>query len=395
MTVVELAERVGVELAFVDRLAELGIIVPKEGGFAGSDLRRAQLAAACDEAGLSVEGIATALEQETISLLVLDQPYYERWGSQSAETYRQVADRLGVDVDLLCDVEVANGFPRPDPDEHPRTDVLDTFTVVAVAAQQIPRDALIRLMSVYGTSLRRIASAETQLWHEHVDVPAQRAGATEKEVLEAGIGFGSVVMPLIDAAVLSIYRRMQERTWMADLVEHVELGLEQAGVHERLERPSAMVFMDVSGYTALTEEHGDEAAADLVGSLNGLVLPTAAHYGGQAVKFLGDGVMFHFREPGDGVLASLDMVERTGPAGLPPAHVGMHAGPVVRRDGDYYGRTVNWASRISGRAGPHEVLVTGEVVESARDTPVRFEAVGATELKGIASPVELFRAERS
>jgi len=395
MSANDLADRVGVDPSFVERLVRLGIVEPRDEGFTASDLRRAQLVAACDEAGLSIEGIATALERETISLLVLDQPYYERWDSRSGETYRQAAARLGVDIDLLCDVEVANGFPRPDPDDRPQTDVLDTLTVVAVAAQQIPRDALLRLMSVYGSSLRRIAAAETQIWHEYVDVPIQRTGVSEKEVLEAGVGFGSLVMPLIDAAVLSIYRRMQGRAWMADLVEHVELGLEQAGVHERLERPPAMAFMDVSGYTALTEEHGDEAAADLVGSLNDLVLRTATHHGGQAVKFLGDGVMFHFAEPGEGVLASLEMVERTGPAGLPPGHVGMHAGPVVTRDGDYYGRTVNWASRISGHAGPHEVLVTSEVVESARDVPVRFEAIGATDLKGIASPVELFRAERS
>jgi class 3 adenylate cyclase len=187
---------------------------------------------------------------------------------------------------------------------------------------------------------------------------------------------------------------MQERAWMADLVEHIELGLEQAGVRERLTRPPAMAFMDVSGYTTLTEERGDEAAADLVGALNDLVLRTTSQHGGQAVKFLGDGVMFHFSEPGAGVLASLELVEATAPAGLPPAHVGMHAGPVVTRDGDYYGRTVNWASRISGRAGPGEVLVTEHVVEHAVAADVRFDPVGPTDLKGIAEPVELFRASR-
>ena len=318
MSTQELADRTGVELDFIAKLTELGLIGSGEAGFAPADLRRAQLAAACDAAGLPAEGMATALERGTISFLELEQPYYERWGTRAPETYRQVAARLGVDVGFLCDVEVAHGFPRPDPESHPRVDELDTFTVAAVAAQQFPRDALLRLMSVYGSSLRRIASAETQMWHEYVDVPAQRAGASEKDVLEAGIGFGSVVMPLIDAAVLSIYRRMQEGAWMADLVEHIELGLEQAGVHERLERPPAMAFMDMTGYTAITEERGDEAAADLVGSLNDLVLKTATHHGGQPVKFLGDGVMFHFPEPGEGVLASLEVVERSAPVGLPP-----------------------------------------------------------------------------
>jgi class 3 adenylate cyclase len=70
----------------------------------------------------------------------------------------------------------------------------------------------------------------------------------------------------------------------------------------------------------------------------------------------------------------------------------VHAGPVVQRDGDYYGRTVNWASRISGKAGPREVLVTADVVEHATGVPVRFDRVGPTELKGIARPVDLYRA---
>ena len=96
----------------------------------------------------------------------------------------------------------------------------------------------------------------------------------------------------------------------------------------------------------MTEERGDEAAAELAARLTPLVQRTAERHGGKVVKWLGDGVMFHFREPTGGVVAALEMIGAIAAAGLPPAHVGLHTGPVVFQGGDYFGRTVNLAARI-------------------------------------------------
>ena len=85
------------------------------------------------------------------------------------------------------------------------------------------------------------------------------------------------------------------------------------------------------------------------------------------MKWLGDGVMFHFREPAAAVLAAVAMVAVVGSQGLPPAHVGIHAGPVVFQEGDYFGRTVNLAARIAEYARPGEVLVSQEVVDAATE----------------------------
>ena len=79
---------------------------------------------------------------------------------------------------------------------------------------------------------------------------------------------------------------------------------------------------------------------------------------------------------------------------LPPAHVGLHAGPVVFQDGDYYGSTVNLASRIADYARPGEVLVSRAVVDATSDRQVEFTALGEIELKGAAGPMELFAARR-
>jgi len=82
----------------------------------------------------------------------------------------------------------------------------------------------------------------------------------------------------------------------------------------------------------LTEERGDEAAADLAGRLGRLVRHSSARNGGKPVKWLGDGVMFHFPDPGAGVVAALEMVRSIESAGLPPAHVGLDAGPVLYQE---------------------------------------------------------------
>jgi adenylate cyclase len=86
--------------------------------------------------------------------------------------------------------------------------------------------------------------------------------------------------------------------------------------------------------------------------------------------------MFYFREPSDAVLAALDMVEGVAIHALPPAHVGIHAGPVAFQEGDYFGRTVNLAARIAEYARPGEVVVSQEVVDAAEGTPVTFTEIG-------------------
>ena len=177
-------------------------------------------------------------------------------------------------------------------------------------------------------------------------------------------------------------------------MEDVEAALERAGLYRPVRRPPAVSFLDITGYTRLTEERGDEAAAELATRLATLVRGSSREHGGQPVKWLGDGVMFYFPNPADGVLAALDMVEGLPAAGLPPAHVGIHAGPVVFQDGDYFGRTVNIAARIAEYARPGEVLVTQEVVAATDLDGVDVTAIGPIELKGVSQPLNLHSVRR-
>jgi len=153
-----------------------------------------------------------------------------------------------------------------------------------------------------------------------------------------------------------------------------------------------MSFLDLVGYTRLTEERGDAAAAELAETLAVLVNQSSREHGGVPVKWLSDGVMVHFREPAGAVLSALRMVRQLPEAGLPPAHVGVAAGPVVAQGGDFFGRTVNLAARIAARASAGQVLVSGSVVETAPPPGVTFVEVGELRLKGIARLVRVLEA---
>jgi adenylate cyclase len=87
--------------------------------------------------------------------------------------------------------------------------------------------------------------------------------------------------------------------------------------------------VDLTGYTRLTEERGDRFAADVAAQLASLVKDIARRRAGNPIRWLGDGGMFHFRDPAHAVEAGLDMVEQSPAIGLPPAHIGIHAGPAI------------------------------------------------------------------
>jgi hypothetical protein len=125
-------------------------------------------------------------------------------------------------------------------------------------------------------------------------------------------------------------------------------------------QPAAIAFLDLTGYTALAEDRGDQAAAELAADLASVVQEAAQEHGGRPVKWLGDGVMYHFADPGRAILGGLDLVEQTEKAVSVPARIIINAGTVIAQEGDYFGRTVNIAARIADYARPHEVLVSEE-----------------------------------
>jgi adenylate cyclase len=214
-------------------------------------------------------------------------------------------------------------------------------------------------------------------------------------MLQIQAELGDEFNALIEQALMAIYHANQERTWHETLIEQVEDALDRAGLRSKITTSPSICFLDLTGYTRLTEERGDQAAADLAARLTPLVQRAAERHGGKVVKWLGDGVMFHFRNSHEGVDAALDMRDAVPAAGLPPAHIGLHTGPVVFQGGDYFGRTVNLAARIAEQAKPNQVLVSQEIVDHTGPGGIAFEPIGSFLLRGLSEPILLHAAARS
>lgn len=393
----EVARTAGVDPVYVDRLVELGILTPgREDAFSTGDVRRARWVRSWEEAGVPLDGMAAAVRDGALSFSYLDSSAFDRFGGVSGTTFQQLSDETGIPLDLLRVVREAIGFAEPRPEDHVREDELSVVPAIELQLSMGFRPVVIEgWLRVCADSLRRIAETETDWWRTEVEVPFLQGGMTEPEMLDAQAAVGSQMTPLLEQALVSIYRVQQEHAWSKGAVEDVESALEKAGLYRRVHRPPAVCFLDISGYTRLTEERGDEAAADVASRLAALVRRSSQEHGGQPVKWLGDGVMFFFPDPGQGVLAALDMVEGVAARTLPPARVGIQAGPVVFQEGDYFGRTVNVAARIAEYARPGEVLVTQDVVDAVDGTSITFTGIGAVELKGVSGTLRLHTARRA
>jgi adenylate cyclase len=154
------------------------------------------------------------------------------------------------------------------------------------------------------------------------------------------------------------------------------------------------LFADLSGFTALTEAHGDEQAADLVSEFCGVVGQLLASHDAQQVKTIGDAVMIRGGTAAGSVRLGTRIVREVGAQhGFPIIRVGMHTGGAVERAGDWFGATVNLAARVSGVASGSEVLVTEKTRTSAGEVDgVTFRERGRQALRNIAEPVLLFAA---
>jgi class 3 adenylate cyclase len=392
----EVAQRAGVDPDYVDRLVELGILTPDAAdAFSSGDALRARWLQSLERAGIPLDAMADAVRDGALSFSFMDVAAFDPFAGLSDTTFQELSARTGIPLELLMVVREAVGFAEPRPEDHVHDNELSVVPLLQLQLSEGFRPVVIeRWLRVYGDSLRRIAETETAWWRSEVVMPLLALGTAEVEMLEAQADLGSRMAPFTQQALLAIYHGQQEHAWGQGFVELVESALEAAGLYRRLDRPPAVCFLDLTGYTRLTEEQGDAAAADLAARLAGLVRRTAQEHGGTPVKWLGDGVMFYFREPADAVLAALEMVELVERQGLPPAHVGIHAGPVIFQDGDYFGRTVNLAARIADVAKPGEVLVSQEVVDAAEARPVTFTEIGPVELKGVPGTLRLHTARR-
>jgi adenylate cyclase len=388
----ELAELVPCPSDRVRRLVELGLLQPDaEGLHESSDVHVARLMAAFEESGMSLDDVARGVREGELTFplgLFMPEP------AGTAETYAALAERLGSSPEFLRRLVGELGLPPPE--DGVRAEDAEMLTLILTRLDLADEDELSRFARLYGGSLQRLVTAGLQFFdravRQRVDT-FDHLSNEEKDRLtyEKGAGFSDMAQTLVPW----LQRRHRERVVLEYLVERTESWLEEREIAPRPTRkPPAIAFLDLTGYTALAEERGDEAAAALASDLAGVVQNAARAYGGRPVKWLGDGVMFHFDDPSGAIRGGLDLLEQTEREMSVPARIGINAGAVIVQEGDYFGRTVNVAARIADVARPHEVLVSEEARLSAGEPNVDFELVGDVSLKGVSKPVRLHRALR-
>jgi len=388
----EAAERAGVDPSYLVRLVDLGIL-RGAGSLSPGDVRRVLMAKSLEEAEIPLEGVAAAIQRGALSLAFLDARSFEKFAALAPETFQQVSERTGIPLELLTVIREAIGMAQPSPDDRLREDEMAIVPFIELQiAEGFRPVAIERLLRVQGDGTRRIAEQEGAWWNSEVIEPAMAAGKGSEEIEIAATDFGDRSAPLAEQAILAMYHAQQARAWTANIIEGFEVLMADAGIHSRLERQPAICFLDITGYTRLTQERGDDAAAELSATLARLVQRSSVQHGGRPIKWLGDGVMFYFGDPGAGVRAALEMLDGLAAAGLPPAHVGLNAGPVLFQEGDYFGQTVNLAARIADYARQGEVLVSQAVADASREEGIAFGDIGLVELKGVSGTVHLLRA---
>jgi adenylate cyclase len=393
LTAEQLSQLVPCGAADVARLHDLGLITADDQGlFPASDVHVARLMGAFEAAGISLDAVARGVEEGTFAFpmgLFLPDP------EPRAETFGELGARLGRDPDLLRRLSRELGLP-PAADDRVREEDAEVLTLLVTKLDLADDDDLSRLARLYGGSVQRLVTAGLQFFDlvvrqrvDTFDLPY-----AERDVLtyERAAGYTE----LMNALVPWLQRRHREHAIFELIVGVTEEFMEGSGLTPpQPKQPPAIVFLDLTGYTALAEERGDQAAATVAADLAAAVHDTAERHGGRPVKWLGDGVMFHFSDPGEAIVGGLELVERALRATSIPARIGINAGAVIAQEGDYFGRTVNVASRIADYAKPHEVLVSEDARRSADVTDVDFELVGDVTLKGLTRAVRLHRVTRA
>ncbi|HEV3497880.1 MAG TPA: hypothetical protein VHA34_16175, partial [Actinomycetes bacterium] len=279
-----LADLAGATEVEVARLVELGILTARDGTgpFLETDVPKVRLAVACERAGLPLEGIASAIRAGRLSFAFLEATPFRRWAVRSGRTYRQVSRDTGIPLETLAAVLESMGFAPTAPEEPMREDELAIVPLLehGLSSGIFDQAWLTRLGRAHVDGLRLITTAWGDAYQARFEGPVLAAGGDQRAAMEVAAQLSIGFLPLGDPALLAIYHRQEELLWTQGLVERVEHELEEAGMLGRAGRVPAMLFLDLVGYTRLTEEQGDAAAAALAETLAVLVSRSVREHGG-------------------------------------------------------------------------------------------------------------------
>jgi adenylate cyclase len=335
--------------------------------------------------GVPLEELRAAVAAGRLTLLPVERAF---GGAGSEHTPREVAEQAGVELELLERAAAALGIPYPDPDERSLTEAdLEAARRMGMLRDAgLPEEGILQVARTIGRAMARIAEANRELSVRTLMQP----GDTERDLALRFAAAAEHMQPLVEPVLVYALRAHMLEQIRRDVIGAADLESGEMGATTEV----CVCFADLVGFTRLGEEIDPEQLGAVAGRLEematGVVEPPV-----RLVKVIGDAVMIVSAEAEPLIDVALRLVERAEAQGedFPRLRAGLAYGRALVRAGDFYGRPVNLASRITAIAKPGSVLVDSSVQRAAPGA-CDYSFAGERHLKGFDSHFRLYRVRR-
>jgi adenylate cyclase len=338
--------------------------------------------------GVSLEELKRAVEENRLVLLPVERVFEE---GENRYTATEIAERAGLEHQFLVKLLQALGAPIPDDEDRVFGDAdLEAAKRAKLFLDAgLPPDGVLETSRLIGISMANLADANRDMVGEVFTQP----GVDERELAMRYAGAAQAMAPLLGETLLHAYRiHLREAIRQAVVTEAEFTEGRLSGSDE-----VTIAFADLVGFTRLGESLEIEQIGDLTGRLFELA-SDAAQPPVRLVKMIGDAAMFASRETQPLLDAVVGLVESAGTEEIPPLRAGVAHGEALGRGGDWYGRPVNLAARITSFARPDSVVADQATKESIAQTngrPFDFSFAGKRRFKGIEGEVPVHRVRRA
>ena len=340
---------------------------------------RLELLQTLEQEGFSVEELREAAAQDRLALLPVERVLA---GEGKLYTPEELAEKTGLDSDFLNEAARALGVPVRQPGERAITaeELELSRNAKALLEAGLSPESFLELTAAMSRSMQTIASSLTAIFGEAFLQP----GDTERDL---GLRYSEALRHLGPLAAPTLQHmlnlRLREQMRQA-VISQAEL---QTG---RLagSQPITVGFVDIVGFTKLGEDVAPEDLGPVVRSFERAVAD-AVEPPVRLVKTIGDAAMLVAPEPGPVVDTVVRLVERSHEQ-APLLRGGVACGQGLSRAGDWYGRPVNLAARLTGFARRGSVVTSEEVRDAAGDR-YDWSAAGSKRFKGVRGTVDVFR----
>jgi adenylate cyclase len=336
--------------------------------------------------GVPLQELRDAVAAGRLTLLPVERALA---GDGTRYSAREVAQLSGMDLELLRRFSASIGVPYADPDEPVGTeaDLEAAMRIKAIMDAGLPADGLLQVARTIGMGMARIAEANRELTIRSLTQP----GDTERDVAVRFAAAAEHLLPLVGPTLVYAFQANLLEQIKRDVIGAADLASgEIGGAVER-----TISFADLVEFTSLGEEIAPEELGQVAGRLEEMAT-AVAEPPVRLVKTIGDAAMLVSAEPRPLVEASLELIAAAEAEGeeFPLLRAGLATGPALPQSGDYYGRSVNLASRITGVARPGSVVVDQATHDAIGEEDFKFTFIGERRLKGIEGRTKLYRVRQ-